>query len=93
MFFKKSHYLEILFDVCDIYFQVNDWGWLEVRLEVYLLCSWWIMKSFPDDQNVTKSNFYLQNFCINFGDCKCIKTQISPKKGVSNACPKTEQYV
>ena len=34
----------------------------------------------PDDKNMTESNFYLQRFCINFGDCKRIKTQISPKK-------------
>ena len=32
----------------------------------------------PDDRNVTESNFY--KFCINFSDCKRIKTQISPKK-------------
>ena len=29
---------------------------------------------------MTESNFHLQRFCINFGDCKRIKTQISPKK-------------
>ena len=51
------------------------------------------MESFPDDKNGTESNFYLQKFCTNFGDCKCIKTQISPKKGMTNACPKAEQYV
>ena len=51
------------------------------------------MKSFPDDKNVTESNFCLQKFYVNFGDWKCIKTQISPKKGISNACPKVEQYV
>ena len=47
------------------------------------------MKSFPDDKNVTESKFYLYKFCMNFGDCKCIKAQISPKKGI--ACPKAEQ--
>ena len=29
---------------------------------------------------MTESNFYLQKFCINFGACKRIKTQFSPKK-------------
>ena len=48
---------------------------------------------FPDDKNVAESNFYLQNFCTNFGDWKCIKSQIFPKNGTSNACPKAEQYV
>ena len=43
-----------------------------------------------DDKNVTESNFYLQKCCICFGDCKRMKTQISPK---SNVCPKAEQYV
>ena len=47
----------------------------------------------PDDKDVTESNFYLQRFCTNFGDCKCIKAQISLKKDISNACPKAEQYV
>ena len=47
----------------------------------------------PDDKNVTESNFYLQKFCINFGACKRTKNQISPKKSMSNACPKAEQYV
>ena len=51
------------------------------------------MKSFPDDKDVTESNFYLQKICTNFGDCKLIKTQISLKKDISNACPKAEQYV
>ena len=51
------------------------------------------MKSFPDDKDVTEWNFYLQKFCTNFGDSKRIKTQISLKKDVSNACPKAEQYV
>ena len=46
----------------------------------------------PDDKNVAESNFYLQKFSINFGDCKH-KTQISLKKSVSNAFPKAEQYV
>ena len=41
----------------------------------------------PDD-NVTESNFYLQKFCINFGDSKRIK-----KKGMRKGCPKAEQYV
>ena len=57
------------------------------------VCNWWIIKSFLDDKNVTESNFYLEKFCTNFGDCKCIKAQISPKKGISNACPKAGQYV
>ena len=47
----------------------------------------------PDDRNVTESDFYLQKFSINFGDCKHIKTQISPKKSMSNACPRAEQYI
>ena len=34
----------------------------------------------PDGKDVTESNFYLQRFCTNFGDCKCIKAQISLKK-------------
>ena len=46
-----------------------------------------------DDKNVTESNFYLQKFCIDFGECKRIKTQISQKKSMSNPCPKAEQYV
>ena len=50
------------------------------------------MKSFPDDKDVTESKFYLQKFGTNFSDCKCIKTQISLKKDISNACPKAEQY-
>ena len=40
---------------------------------------------------MTELNFYLQKFCINFGDSKHIKTQISPKKSMSNACSKPEQ--
>ena len=48
---------------------------------------------FVDDKNVTESDFYLQKFRINCGDCKRIKTQISPKKDMSVACPKAEQYV
>ena len=51
------------------------------------------MKSFPDDKDVTESNFYLQKFCTNFGDCKYIKTQISLKKDITIACAKAEQYV
>ena len=51
------------------------------------------MKSLPDDKDVTELNFYLQTFCTNFGDCKCIKTQISLKKDISNTCPKAGQYV
>ena len=87
-FFKKRHYFVILFYVCDIYFQVtsNDY-------QLDFLCSQWIMKYFPDDKDVIELNFYLQKFCTNFGDCKCIKTQISLKKDISNACPKAEQYV
>ena len=45
------------------------------------------------DKNVTESNFYLQKFFINFGNCKRIKTQVSPKKRISDACPKAELYV
>ena len=51
------------------------------------------MKSLPDDKDGTELNFYLQTFCTNFGDCKCIKTQISLKKDISNTCPKAGQYV
>ena len=43
---------------------------------------------FPDDKKVTKSNFYRQKFYINFDDCKRIKNQISPKKSMTNVCPK-----
>ena len=59
----------------------------EIRLR-----GWWIV-FLPDDKNVTESNFYLQKFCINFGDCKRIKTPISLKKSMSNAFPKAEQYL
>ena len=51
------------------------------------------MKSFPNDKDLSESNFYLQKFCTSFGDCRCIKTQISLKKDISNACSKTQQYV
>ena len=85
MFFQKCHYFEILLYVFDIYFQVT----LNC-LQLDSLCSWWIMKSFPDDKNLSESNFYPQKFCANFGDCKCIQTEVSPKKVISNVYPKAE---
>ena len=40
--------------------------------------------------NILKS---FENFWKDFSDYKHIKTQIAPKKGMCNACPKNEQYV